>query len=83
MSTNRGPAGDPPDRTDHAGREGTTDRTARRTLETPPRLASTLVTYTDGADRRTVYPPGLSSVARMSTWFTADDDAFVELSTMR
>ena len=80
MSANRGSAGD---RTDRSNREdGTAPAKAHRT-ETPPRLASTLVTYTDGADRRTVYPPGLSSVARMSTWFTADDDAFVELSRMR
>lgn len=77
MSANRGPAGD------RSEREGGPDSASAHSAETPPRLASTLVTYTDGADRRTVYPPGLPSVARMSTWFTADDDAFVELSRMR
>jgi hypothetical protein len=49
----------------------------------PPTLESTLVTYTDTPDRRTVYPPGLSSVSRMSAWLTADDAAFVRLSEMR
>lgn len=46
-------------------------------------LESTLVSYDDGADRRTVYPPGLSSVARMSTWLTADSEAFVDLEGAR
>jgi hypothetical protein len=46
-------------------------------------LVSTLVVYTDRADRRTVYPPGTSSVARLSTWLTADDDAFVDLNAVR
>jgi hypothetical protein len=77
MSANRGPAGD------RSNREDGTELAHPRGPETPPRLVSTLVTYRDRADRRTVYPPGLSSVARMSTWFTADDDAFVELSAMR
>ena len=46
-------------------------------------LRSSLVRYDDDSDRRTVYPPGLSSVARMSTWLTADDDAFVDLESAR
>ena len=46
-------------------------------------LESTLVRYEDGPDRLTVYPPGLSSVARMSTWLTADADAFRDLGEVR
>lgn len=48
-----------------------------------PGLESTLVRYDRRPDRRTVYPPGLSGVPRMSTWLTADDDAFVDLETVR
>ena len=46
-------------------------------------LESTLVRYEDGPDRLTIYPPGLSSVARMSTWLTADADAFRDLGAVR
>lgn len=46
-------------------------------------LTATLVAYTDRPDRRTIYPPGTTSVARMSTWLTADADAFVDLESMR
>lgn len=48
-----------------------------------PTLVSTLVTYTGRPDRRTVYPPETSNVARMSTWLTADDGAFVDLDAVR
>lgn len=47
------------------------------------RLDSTLVSYADRPDRRTVYPPDTSNVARMSTWLTADADAFRDLDAMR
>ena len=46
-------------------------------------LDSTLVTNTDGPDRRTVFPRGLSSVARMSTWLTANEDVFVDIEENR
>ena len=49
----------------------------------PITLRSSLVRDDDDPDRRTIYPPGLSSVARMSTWLTADDDAFVDLESAR
>ena len=49
----------------------------------PVTLRSSLVRYDDDSDRRTVYPRGLSGVARMSTWLTADDDAFVDLESAR
>jgi hypothetical protein len=75
MSANRGSTDD---RTERGGTTATRDQPA-----TPPRLASTLVEYSESPDRRTVYPPGLSSVARMSTWLTADADAFVDLGRMR
>ena len=48
-----------------------------------PLLDSVLVRYSDAPNRRTVYPPGLSGVARMSTWLTADADAFVDLEAAR
>jgi hypothetical protein len=46
-------------------------------------LDSTLVTNADGPDRRTVFPRGLSSVARMSTWLTANEDVFVDVERNR
>jgi hypothetical protein len=51
--------------------------------EPTPHLAATLVAYADRPDRRTIYPPGTNSVARMSTWLTADADVFVHLEAMR
>ena len=45
-------------------------------------LSMTVVEYGEGADRCTVYPPGLSGDARMSTWLSADRTAFVPLSEM-
>ncbi|PSP99570.1 hypothetical protein BRC89_04265 [Halobacteriales archaeon QS_4_70_19] len=59
------------------------DVASRGEQGSPVRLAATLVTYEDRPDRRTIYPPGTSSVARMSTWLTADADAFVDRSAMR
>jgi hypothetical protein len=41
------------------------------------------VTNADGPDRRTVFPRGLSSVARMSTWLTANEDVFVDVERNR
>ena len=49
----------------------------------PKPLDSTLVTNTDGPNRRTVFPRGLSSVARMSTWLTANEDVFVDVEENR
>lgn len=49
----------------------------------PVTLESTLVRHERGPDRRTVYPPRLSEVARMSTWLSADSDAFVDLDAAR
>lgn len=46
-------------------------------------LRSVVVNYEDRPDRRTVYPSGLSSVERMSTWLTADATAFVDLGDAR
>lgn len=63
---------------DPAGAEPATDVRRR-----PITLESSLVRYDGEPDRRTVYPPGLSSVARMSTWLSADSDAFVDLEDAR
>ena len=48
-----------------------------------PRLASTLVQYAGEPDRVTMYPPEASHIERMSTWLTADADAFRDLEAMR
>ena len=61
----------------------TVDHEPERPPSTPLELESTLVRYEDGSDRLTVYPPGLSGVARMSTWLTADADAFRDLGAVR
>jgi hypothetical protein len=65
-------------------REGGTDieRTAREPGR-PRVLSATRVSYEDRPDRRTVYPADTDDVARMSTWLTADADAFRDLGTMR
>ena len=47
------------------------------------RLVSRLVTNADGPNRRTVFPRGLSSVARMSTWLTANEEVFVDVEENR
>lgn len=49
----------------------------------PIALESVVVRYDQRPDRRTVYPPGLSGVARMSTWLSADAGAFVDLDSAR
>jgi len=46
-------------------------------------LRHDVVTYSDGPDRCTIYPPDATGVVRMSTWLTADRDAFVDLATVR
>lgn len=51
--------------------------------EDPPQLASTLVRYDGQPDQVTVYPPGTSSVERMSTWITIDADDCLEPTEMR
>jgi hypothetical protein len=63
-------------------RTGGTSTTVEGTVP-PPRLVSTLVRYDRRPDRRTVHPPELSGVPRMSRWLTADDEAFVDLETVR
>ena len=61
--------------------------TAGRRSTAPPRrpiaLELRLVRYDDGPDRLTVCPPGLAGDARMSTWLSADSDAFLALETVR
>lgn len=49
----------------------------------PDELRSVAVAYDDRPDRRTVFPPDLSGVERMSVWLTADDRAFVDLGDAR
>lgn len=53
------------------------------TDEQPTGLESTVVRYDGRPDRRTIYPPGLAGVPRMSAWLTADDEAFVDLAAVR
>jgi hypothetical protein len=59
----------------------TTPRSAQS--HRPITVRSRLVRYDDRPDRRTVYPPGCSGDARLSTWLSADSDAFVDLETVR
>ncbi|WP_135852786.1 DUF7511 domain-containing protein [Halorussus salinus] len=65
-----------------------TDRDRPADLETEARddrpdigLRSVVVEYEERPDRRTVYPAGVSGMERMSSWLTADDDAFVDLDS--
>lgn len=46
-------------------------------------LRREVVSYPDAPDRCTIFPPDATGVARMSTWLTADRDAFVDLATVR
>ena len=46
-------------------------------------LSMTVVQYSDGPDRCTIYPPGLSGVARMSTWLSADRSLFVDIDSIQ
>jgi len=56
-----------------------TERSDDRGVE----LSMTVVRYSDSPDRCTVYPPGLSGIARMSTWISADRSLFVDVASMR
>ncbi|WP_158056270.1 DUF7511 domain-containing protein [Halorussus halophilus] len=78
MSTNPDTLGDRTDTDDTADFD-----TAPRADHTLADLRSVVVNYEDRPDRRTVYPGGLSSVERMSTWLTADATAFIELDDAR
>lgn len=46
-------------------------------------LRHEIVSYPDRPDRCTIFPPGATGVTRMSTWLTADRDAFVDLAAVR
>ena len=72
---------DPHTRTDPDAPDG---RQYEPRLDRPAiELSSVVVDYEDRPNRRTVYPDGLSSVERMSTWLTADDAVFVDLESAR
>ncbi|UPW00696.1 hypothetical protein M0R88_01005 [Halorussus gelatinilyticus] len=62
---------------DHPANFETDARDGRPDVE----LRSVVVEYEDRPDRRTVYPAGVSGMERMSSWLTADDDAFVNLES--
>lgn len=63
--------------TSEAGERTATGEELSRMLE------STVVRYETAPNRTTIYPGGLSTVATMSTWLTADSDAFVDLRSVR
>jgi hypothetical protein len=46
-------------------------------------LDSVVVSYENGPDRRTVYPPGIDRHERLERWLSADVDLFVSLREMR
>jgi hypothetical protein len=48
-----------------------------------PELCLAVVAYSDGPDRCTVHPPGLSGVERMSTWISLDRDDLVDVAAYR
>jgi len=52
--------------------------------ENPPiELRHKVTEYPNHPDRCTIYPPGLSGVARMSTWISVDQHVAVDLERMR
>ncbi len=46
-------------------------------------LRHEIVSYPDGPDRCTIFPPDATGVTRMSTWLTANCDAVVDLASVR
>jgi hypothetical protein len=48
-----------------------------------PALSLAVVQYADSPDRCTIYPPDATGDERLSTWLSANRDAFVDLDTMR
>ncbi|SNZ16197.1 hypothetical protein SAMN06269185_2721 [Natronoarchaeum philippinense] len=54
-----------------------------RARDSPVGLCHEVVAEADGPDRCTIFPPDATGVVKMSTWLTADADAFVDLSTVR
>ena len=46
-------------------------------------LSLTVVRYTDGPDKCTVFPPDASGDVRMATWLSADRTDFVSLEAMQ
>ncbi|APW99549.1 hypothetical protein CHINAEXTREME_18015 [Halobiforma lacisalsi AJ5] len=63
------------------------DRRSRST-DTPSRpvesdLEAVVVRYEDGPDRRTITPRECDDAERLTTWLSANADAFVELGAVR
>lgn len=76
MTSNGHVTGDPDEQDDTAHDERADPYTAAP-------LAHRVVEYPTGPDRCTVYPPGLSNHARMTTWMTVNADTFVDLVEWR
>ena len=49
----------------------------------PPALDLVVVRYDGAPDRATIHPPGLTGLARMETWLSADRAAVVDLAAWR
>ena len=49
----------------------------------PPALEIAVVRRDNGPDRATIHPPGLTGVARMERWLSADCSAVVDLAAWR
>ena len=58
-----------------------TDATHATRRTDPLRL--TVVRYSDGPDRCTIYPRGLAGDARLTTWLSADRSLLVDAAEMR
>lgn len=64
------------------------DPAARREAEIDPdryetNVVATVETRDDGPDECTLFPCNVDGVDLMTTWMTAQEDAFVDLESMR
>lgn len=72
----RSAARDRPTERPRSNPDGTDDPDASR-------LCATVVEYEDGPDRCTIHPVDVTRSERLTTWLTADHDAFRSLSALR
>lgn len=63
--------------------DATQDRRATTATDPAVDLHVTVVQYSCRPDRCTVYPPDVERHERLSTWLSADRDAFVSLVDAR
>lgn len=49
----------------------------------PVQLRATVVEYDDAPDECTIYPQDVSHWDRMTTWITAEEGSYVDLTSLR